>query len=140
MASPLNRFNLGLFNSGTYTPAIQELDDISQSNPALVTTVDEHDYVINQQVQFFIPPQWGMRQLNQLKGYILTIPNPDEFTVGIDTSQFDAFVIPSPPAFVVIDPAQVVGIGDANFGQSSPGGVVPLPLTIPGAYENHPPN
>lgn len=139
MASPLNRFNLGLFNSGTYTPALHNINAISQSNPCLVETVDDHDYVINQEVQFFIPPQWGMRQLNQLKGYILTIPNPDEFTVNIDTSQFDAFVIPTPAAFVVIDDAVVVGIGDANYGQSSPGGVVPLPQTIPGAYENHPP-
>lgn len=139
MASPLNRYNLGLFNSGTYTPALHELEDVSQSNPALVTTTDDHDYVVNQQVQFFIPPQWGMRQLNQLKGYVLTIPNPDEFTVTIDTSQFDAFITPTPPSFVVIDTAAVVGIGDANYGQSSPGGVVPLPQTIPGAYQNHRP-
>ncbi len=139
MASPLNRYNLGLFNSGTYTPAINDLEDVSQSNPALVTTSEEHNYVINQQVQFFIPPQWGMRQLNKLKGYILSIPSENEFVVNINTSQFDAFVIPTPPAFVVIDPAQVAGIGDANTGTVAPGGILPLPQTIPGAYQNHVP-
>ncbi|MGE5685184.1 MAG: hypothetical protein ACM3ZS_08590 [Nitrososphaerota archaeon] len=139
MASPLNRFNLGEFNSGTYTPAIHDIEAITQSNPAIVTTVENHDYVVNQEVQFFIPPQWGMRQLNQLKGFVLAIPADDQFTVNIDTSLFDAFVIPSIPAFVVIDPAEVVGIGDANFGQFSPGGVVSLPQTIPGAYQNHRP-
>ena len=87
-----------------------------------------------------IPKQWGMRQLNLVKGYVLTIPNPDEFTVNIDTSNFDAFTIPTTPDFVVIDDATVVGIGDANYGQSSPGGVVPLPQTIPGAYQNHRPS
>lgn len=140
MASPLNRYNLGLFNSGTYTPAIHNLEDVSRSNPALVTTTEDHEYVINQQVQFFIPKQWGMRQLNLVKGYVLTIPNPDEFTVNINTTNFDAFTIPTTPDFVVIDDATVVGIGDANYGQSSPGGVVPLPQTIPGAYQNHRPS
>jgi hypothetical protein len=139
MSSPLNPYNLGLFNSGTYTPAINDLDAITQANPALVTTVDDHNYVINQQVQFFIPPQWGMRQLNQLKGYVQTIPESDEFTVNIDTSQFDAFVVPSVAPPEVINPAQVAGIGSYNYGTVGPGGVLPLPQTIPGAYENHPP-
>ncbi len=140
MASPLNPYNLGLFNSGTYTPAINNLDAVTQANPALVTTEDDHNYVVNQQVQFFIPPQWGMRQLNTLKGYVVTIPTTTTFTVNINTSQFDAFVVPSPPATVVINPAQVSGIGGYNYGQSAPGGVLPLPQTIPGAFENQPPN
>jgi hypothetical protein len=139
MANPYNRYNLGLFNSGTYTPAINDLTNVTNSNIATVTTVSDHNYVINQQVQFFIPSQWGMRQLNQLKGYVLTIPTSNEFTVNINTSQFDAFITPTPPTYIVIDPAQVMGIGETNYGQSSPGGIPILPITIPGAYENQPP-
>jgi len=139
MGSPYNRYNLGLFNSGTYTPALNDIDAITQSNPALVTTIDNHNYVIGQEVQFFIPPQWGIRQLDQLTGYVLSIPALDEFTVSIDTTLFDAFVTPTPSAFIVIDPAQVMGIGDSNFGLNAPGGVVAVPQTIPGAFENQPP-
>jgi hypothetical protein len=139
MASPFNRYNLGLFNSGTYTPTIVDIEDVSLSAEALVTTTIDHTFVIGQQVQFFIPPEWGMRQLQGRKGYVLSIPNPDEFVVNIDTTFFDVFVTPSPPALVVIDPAQVAGIGDQNTGTSSLGGIIANPNTIPGAYQNQPP-
>lgn len=139
MASPFNRYNLGLFNSGTYTPTIVDISTVSQSNPALVTTAINHTFVIGQQVQFFIPPQWGMRQLDGLKGYVMSITNPNQFVVNIDTSLFDAFVTPTPPPFIVIDPASVAGIGDQNTGTASPGGIIANPNTIPGAYQNQPP-
>lgn len=135
----LNRYNLGLFDSGTYYPFVCDLEDVTQDVPALVTTVDDHGFVIGNTVQFFIPPQWGMTQLNGVKGVVESIPSTDEFTVNIDTTTFNAFVIPSPSAFVVIDPAQVTGIGDVNYGLSSPGGVPVLPITVPGAYLNQPP-
>lgn len=140
MNSPLNRYNLGLFNSGTYTPAVNDLEAVTQTNPALVTTVEDHNYVVNQEVQFFIPPDWGMRQLDKLKGIVLSIPSPKTFTVNINTSSFDAFIVPSPPSYVVISPAQVTGIGDYNYGELAPGGILPIPLTVPGAFLNHPPN
>lgn len=140
MASPLNRYNLGLFNSGTYTPFVCDISAITQSERATVTTSEDHGFVQGAQVQFQIPPQWGMRQLNGLKGYITDIPNTDELTVNINTTIFDPFVVPVPATYVVIDPAQVSGIGDFNFGTLSPGGIPANPNTIPGAYENQPPS
>ncbi len=136
MASPLNRYNLGLFNSGTYTPGVLDLSNVSKANPATVTTTENHSYVVSQEVQFFIPQQWGMRQLNTLTGYVLSVPTPTTFTVNIDTTFFDAFVTPTPPMYVVIDPAQVAAIGDANTGKFSVNGVLQVPQTIPGAYIN----
>jgi hypothetical protein len=140
MGSPLTRYNLGLFNSGIYTPGNNNVIAVTQSNPATVTTSLPHNYVFGQQVQFLIPPQWGMRQLNMLTGYVLSVPTPTTFTVNIDTTLFDAFVVPTqhPPA--VIQSAQVAAIGDFNSGTLAPGGVLPLPQTIPGAYINTPPN
>ena len=140
MASPLNRYNLGLFNSGTYTPFVCNISAITQEQEALVTTTVDHGFVIGNQVQFQIPPQWGMRQLNGLKGYVTDIPDTDEITVNINTTTFDSFVVPVTPTYVVIDPAQVSGIGDFNFGTLSPGGIPANPNTIPGAYENQPPS
>lgn len=139
MGNPLNRYNLGLFNSGTYLPGINNIVSITQSSEALVTTSLDHNYVINQEVQFFIPPEWGMRQLDQLKGYILSIPSSTQFTVNINTTLFDAFVIPVVPSVVVINPAEVAGIGENNTGQTAPGGKLPLPQTIPGAFVNYRP-
>lgn len=135
----LNRYNLGLFNSGTYYPFICDLEHVTQAEIALVTTTEPHGFELGNTVQFFIPQQWGMRQLNGLKGVVIAIPSDDEIEVDINTSTFDAFTIPSPPAFVVIDPAQVAGIGDVNYGNLSPGGVPVQPMTVPGAFLNQPP-
>ncbi|CAB4126524.1 hypothetical protein UFOVP80_23 [uncultured Caudovirales phage] len=133
------RNNLGFYNSGTYTPATINITGITNANPASITTAIAHSFVIGQEVQFFIPPQWGITQLNNQSGYVLSIPTSTSFTVDIDTSTYNVFITPSPATYVVIDKPQVAGIGDANFGQSSPGAVPPNPNTVPGAYQNQPP-
>lgn len=138
MSSPYCQYNLGLYYSGVYTPGIVVISSVTQSNPALVSTVTNHNYVIGQEVQFFVPLQWGMRNLNLLKGYVLTVPTLTTFTVNIDTSQFDLFVTPIPTQYVVIQNAQVAAIGDFNTGTLAPGGILPLPQTIPGAFINTP--
>lgn len=135
----LNRYNFGLFNSGTYTPYVVDIESIAMGNPTLVTTAEAHGFQVGGQVQFRIPPEWGMRHLNGLKGFVLEIPTSTEFLVDIDTLNFDNFVIPTPPPFVVVDPAQVVGIGDANFNQYFPNSNPRLPRTIQGAFVNQPP-
>lgn len=132
IAMGFNRFNLGLFNSGTYTPFICDLEDVTRDVMALVTTTIPHTFVVGNEVQFFIPQQWGMRQLNNKKGIVQSIPQDDQIVVNINTLFFDTFVTPINP----INPAQVLGIGDQNFGKFSPGGVVQEPITIPGAFLN----
>lgn len=139
MSTNLSRFNFGDFDSGTYSPSNQVIIDITNDFSALVTTFDDHDYVIGNQIQFLIPPQWGMRQLNNLKGFVTSIPFPNQFQININTQSFDAFVIPIVPEFVVIDSPQALGIGDANFGPLSPGGIPPIPTTMQGAYLNKKP-
>lgn len=136
MSSGLNRYNLGLFNSGTYSPHIEDISSISQATQAVVQTDEDHSFVIGNQVQFFIPPQYGMRQLNNLKGYVINVPASNQIVVDIDTTTFSAFTIPTPPTYVVYNPAQVTAIGDINTGTQNPGGVVPNPNTIPGAFKN----
>jgi len=135
----LNRYNLGLFNSGTYYPFICDLEAVTQAEIVVVTTTEPHGFEVGNTVRFFVPPEWGMRQLNGLKGTVLAIPSDDQIEVDIDTSNFDPFTTPTPPPFVVIDPAQVAGTGDVNFGNLSPGGIPVLPLTVPGAFLNQPP-
>lgn len=140
MASPLNRYNLGLFNSGTYIPFVCDITSVTQEDQATVTTSQDHAFVVGAQVQFQIPPEWGMRQLNRLKARVIDIPASNEITVNINTTNFDAFVIPVTPMYVVIDPAQVAGIGDFNFGNFSINGFPPEPNTVPGAFLNEPPS
>jgi hypothetical protein len=134
-----SRYNFGEFNSGTYVPYRVDIQTITQAASALITTSSAHGFQVGGQVQFSIPKEWGMRQLDGLKGFVTEIPATTQFYVDIDTSNFDAFVTPSPPALVVIDPAQATGIGDGNFNQYFPNSNPKLPRTIQGAFVNQPP-
>lgn len=136
MASPLNPYNLGLFNSGTYSPFICNISAITQSQTATITTSIDHGFVVGNQIQCFVPAQWGMRQLNNVKGYVTAVPSATQITTNINTQSFDPFVIPMTTTSTI---AQVAGIGDSNTGNAAPGGVLPLPNTPPGAFENQPP-
>lgn len=124
--------NLGLYETGTFYPYICDIEAISQGANTIVTTSIDHMFVIGNQVQFFIPKQWGITQLNLLKGFVIDVPASDQITVNIDTSTFNAFVTPSGPA--IVDPAQVSPIGDGNSGNLSPGGIPVSPNQVPGAY------
>lgn len=136
MASPLNRYNLGLFNSGTYYPFTCDISSVSQGLTTTVTTTIDNAFKVGNQVSFRIPPQYGMTQLNGLKGYIISVPSANQIVVNIVSTNFDAFSVPTVTPPTVIDPAQVVAIGDSNTGSQSPGSVYPIPNTIPGAYYN----
>lgn len=135
----LNRNNLGLYNSGTYNPFVCDIASISQAAKAVIETSEAHGFEIGNTVQFFIPTEYGMRQLNGLKGTVLAIPVDTQIEVNVDTTTFDPFVLPTPIPLIVIDPAQVAGIGDFNYGNLSPGGRPVLPITVPGAFLNQPP-
>lgn len=139
MASPLNRYNLGLFDSGTYYPYACDIEDVTKGSTTLIETSIVHSFVVGNQVQFSIPSDYGMRQLNAQKGYVIAVPDDTTIIVDIDSRTFDNFVIPTPPEFVVIDPAQVAPIGDCNFGKLAVNGFLTVPQTIPGAYYNTPP-
>jgi len=127
--------NLGLYFSGTYLPFRCEITDIVSDFPnTIVTTSRDHGFVLGNQVQFLIPKQWGMLEMNNLKGYVLDL-TPDTITVTIDSSQFSLFSTPVVTPPIVIDFPQVIPIGDANTGYETPGGFRPY-LKIPGTFKN----
>lgn len=118
-----------------FAPTIQTITAITQAVTAVVTTSDDHNFSVGNQVQFFIPENYGMRQLNGLKGYILSVTT-DTLTVDINTTLFNAFVVPTPPdPAIVYQIAEVAACGDANTGYQAAGNVQPEYLTIPGAYK-----
>jgi len=78
-----------------------------------VTTTLNHQYIVGTIVRFDIPLLFGMQQLNQQIGTILSVPTPTTFTIGIPTNNMDPFVLPTtfPPAY---QDAQVVPVGESN--------------------------
>ena len=118
-----------------YTPYVVNIIQVESIGLLTTVTFDvPHGFVIGSLVAFRVPPEYGMRQLNGLKAYVFDL-DETSIIVTLDTSQFDAFVVPTVTPPVVIDPALAIPAGDANSGYSAPGGVQPEYLTIPGAFQ-----
>lgn len=130
-----NPFNTGDFPTGVFYPYLCGITAISSSgDTSTVTTSIPHMFVVGNQVTFQIPREWGMRQLDQLKGYVVRVPDDMNIVVNINTTYFDAFVVPTTSPLIVINPSQVLPIGDQNTGQLSPGGIPPFPNCPPGSF------
>lgn len=76
--------------SNFFIPNRQEVSTITQANPGVVTTTQDHGYETGLNVRFFFPLNVGM---NQLEDKIVEITKIDDtnFSIGIDTSSFDSF-------------------------------------------------
>lgn len=102
-----------------FQPSMRIISEITKAFPASVTTTFPHQYLTNTIVRLDIPTGFGMVQANQLFGTIV-VTSPTTFTITIDTTMFDAFVIPSytllPSGLVVSEQsAQAVPIGEENI-------------------------
>ena len=99
----------------TYLPAMRIITSITQANPAVITTSFAHNYVTGEIVRISVPYThgdypWGMEQIDDQEGTI-TVLNDTQFSIDIDSTDFDAFVTPggAPP-----QRPYVVPIGELN--------------------------
>jgi len=103
----------------TFQRSMRNILSITQAEQALVTTTFDginpgsHQYSTGLIVRLYVPVGFGMVQANQLYGPI-TVVNDTQFTIPINTTDFDTFVVPAfqPGAFGT--PAQSVPIGELN--------------------------
>ncbi len=101
-----------------YKPAMRVIIAITNARNALVTTsIDgvtpaDHKYITGTIVRLDIPVGFGMTQANKLFGPI-TVVSPTTFTIDIDTTFFDAFVIPTQYPYSYQN-AQSVPFGELN--------------------------
>lgn len=99
-------------------PSSLEITAISQSLPMVITvaiqntTTEVNTYIVGQAVRLFIPYTYGMWQANNLVGTI-TETNGSQFTLNIDSSQFDPFVVPI--GVKVEQPATISPNGSRNY-------------------------
>lgn len=103
----------------TFQRAMRNILSITQAENVLITTTFDgtnpgnHQYKTGLIVRLYVPQGFGMVQANELSASI-TVVNDTQFTMPIDTTNFDAFVVPAfqPGAFGT--PAQVVPVGEVN--------------------------
>lgn len=103
----------------TYQPAMRNILSITQAEQALITTTfdginpGDHQYASGLIVGLVIPPGFGMVQADKFQGPI-TVINATQFTVPLNTNDFDAFVVPAYNPGHFGTPAQVVPLGEVN--------------------------
>ena len=99
--------------------AMRNILSITNDTQALITTTfdginpGDHQYSTGLIVRIFIPDGFGMSRLNQLYAPI-TVINRTQFTMPIDTTDFDPFVVPQEQPGAFYTPATVVPIGEIN--------------------------
>lgn len=102
---------VGAYPNPIFMPAMRDISAITNATTAVVTTTFDHGYLTGAIVRLYIPHGFGMTQANRKKGSIEVISST-QFSITLDTSSFDAFVIPSVQPGWNLTPAQVVPIGE----------------------------
>jgi hypothetical protein len=98
-----------------FSPDRIAISNISNANPAVVTTSTNHNLTTGQVVRLHVPIGYGMTALNQVQA-IITVLTPTTFSlqetqvpvaVNINTLPFDAFITVSNPR----NTAEVIPMG-----------------------------
>lgn len=115
-----------------YAPRVYFIENISLGQTTIVTTTENHDYVIAQQCRLIIPKANGCTQLNEMQGTVIQIPSPNQVVLNIDSSrnvdQFQTSTAPTQP--------QILPIGDYNEGAINSQGRINNITFIPGSFIN----
>jgi hypothetical protein len=96
-----------------------------------ITTTLNHDYLIGQLVRLLIPNGFGSRQLNEMLGYVISIPAQNQLLIDLNSSNADPFILNT----ALFTQAQIVAVGDINTGEINPCGPNIKPW-IPGSFRN----
>ncbi len=116
---PITTPNYYAIQFPSFQRAMRNILSITQDENALVTTTFDginpgnHQYSTGLIARLYVPRNFGMEQANALEGPI-TVVNDTQFTIAIDTTSFDAFVIPAYQPGANGTPAQVVPVGEIN--------------------------
>ncbi len=76
-----------------FKPAMRIIANITNAQPAVVTTTFAHNYITGMIVRLILPPGYGMIQANQLFSDI-TVTGDTTFSINLDTTLFSPFATP----------------------------------------------
>lgn len=116
-----------------FQPSVFPISGLSLGGSTTVTTTENHNYVIGQLCRLIIGQSWGSYQLNEMLGYVTSIPASNQVVLNINSQNANSF-----KTGFGTNP-QIVAVGDVNSGLISstgnrlPNGLVP---TIPGSFIN----
>lgn len=117
-----------------FKPSTFNITAITLGTTTTVTTSEPNNYVIGQQCRLLIPFTFGSVQLNEVPGYVISIPAPDQVILTIDSSKNVTSFITNPS--YAPTPAQIIAIGDVNSGIISSTGRDIIDPLLPGSFQN----
>lgn len=116
-----------------YEPSRFVISGVTLGQTTTVTTSEDHNYVVGQEVRLLIPASFGCFQLNNLQGFVLSIPAANQVVISINSAQnVNQFIA----ATSTIQEPQIVAIGDINQGYTSLTGTNVSMINIPGSFIN----
>jgi hypothetical protein len=115
-----------------YQPSQFFITDIVNGQLTTITTSINHNYVVGQQVRILVPSLCQMYEISNQTAIVVSIPNPNEVVVNVDSSLFNSFV--SNPTGLTTRP-QIMAIGDQNTAILNPNGRT-QDLAIDGSFIN----
>lgn len=114
-----------------FKPSRFVISAIALGITTLVTTSVNHNYVVSQECRLLIPNGYGCRQLNEVTGFVQSIPNPNQVVLNIDSQNANLFINAS-----LRQLPQILAIGDINTGSINNHGRFHTRPYIPGSFRN----
>lgn len=124
-----------------YEPGVNNITAISTGTTTTITTTNNHNLVVGQEIGFRIPSAYGTTQLNELPNnttpgspvyyYVTALNSNTQFVCNANSTGFTAFNSNQPVTSVPgLQLPQVVAVGDVNSGgvAYSGGNLYPSPV------------
>lgn len=112
--------NYGWPTTGTtFTPFLEYITAIIQGQTTTLSFLKNHRFSIGEYVSFRVSKPYGMIQLNNQRGLILSISS-NAITVDIDSSNYTPYIYPPEDLNKVIFPAVTVPAGSGVIPNSNP--------------------
>lgn len=92
-----------------FQPAMRIITNITNSNPVVITTSFDNQYVTGLIVRLYVPQGYGITELNHVEAPVTVLSNTT-FSMPIDTTNMPAYT--TPPAAEQF--AQAVPTGEIN--------------------------
>ena len=95
-----------------FQPRRRLISSVTNALQAIVTTTENHGYILDQVVRLIVPSDYGM-EIDYVKGKIVSIPADNQFKVNIDTTRLFPYATPTePPAFTQAHVVPITGLVD----------------------------
>jgi hypothetical protein len=95
---------------GYYIPQREVVSNIVKGQATTIYVSTTHHYVVGQLVKLFVPPPWGMREINNIPSYVIDVISSEEFAIDIDSLTFSDYI--QTPKYPMTTLPQVIAIGD----------------------------